>query len=370
MDSGRSLIAELEGAIQGGSPDKRVETLRRVTDLFLHDAERLNGQQIELFDDVLGRLITTIEGKALAELGQRFGPVKNAPIDVVRRLARDDNIAVAEPILTQSARLSTEDLVEIAKAKSQAHLLAISARKELDTAVTDVLLDRGDHRVIHRIADNSGARFSESGFASLVQRSEKDEQLAEKVGLRNDVPPQLFRQLVERAGETVRARLLAAASPESRHFIQRILATITADLGCEVGANPESDHGEAKRLVAALQSKGKINESIVLEFAKANKFAELTAALSVLCSAPFELVINLLQSTRREAVLIPCKAAGLEWQTVQAILSGRATRCIGCSNDLEIAKIDYSQLTQSSAQRVLRFWQVRQTASSNNPAKA
>jgi hypothetical protein len=58
------------------------------------------------FDDVLGHLIKRIEGKALAELSRRLGPISDAPIDVVRGLARDDNIVVAEP---GSDRVATAD---------------------------------------------------------------------------------------------------------------------------------------------------------------------------------------------------------------------------------------------------------------------
>src|ERR1700689_1840324 len=106
MDNGKSLIAELEDAIQSGFPDKRVATMRRITDLFVGTADRLNEQQVELFDDVLGRLISKIEGKAIAELSRRPGPIGNAPPNVVKKLARHDDIAVAEPILTHSRRLS------------------------------------------------------------------------------------------------------------------------------------------------------------------------------------------------------------------------------------------------------------------------
>jgi len=130
MDAGHSLIAELEDAIQSGAKDKRVDTLRRITDLFVADADRLSDKQIDVFDDVLGHLIKRIEGKALAELSRRLGPINNAPIDVVRRLARDDNIAVAEPILKTSTRLNDNDLIEIASTKPREHLLAISARRK------------------------------------------------------------------------------------------------------------------------------------------------------------------------------------------------------------------------------------------------
>ncbi|HTP92554.1 MAG TPA: hypothetical protein VMJ52_12510, partial [Xanthobacteraceae bacterium] len=66
MDPGQSLIAELEDAIQSGSKDKRIDALRRITDLFVADADRLNDQQIDVFDDVLGHLIKRIEARALA----------------------------------------------------------------------------------------------------------------------------------------------------------------------------------------------------------------------------------------------------------------------------------------------------------------
>jgi uncharacterized protein (DUF2336 family) len=55
----------------------------------------LNDQQIDVLDDVLNQLIKRIEGKALAELSERLCQVNNAPIEVVRRLARDDDITVA-----------------------------------------------------------------------------------------------------------------------------------------------------------------------------------------------------------------------------------------------------------------------------------
>jgi uncharacterized protein (DUF2336 family) len=97
---GQLLIIELEEAIQSGSKGKRIDALRRVTDLFVADAGRLNDQQVDVFNDILEHLIKRIESGALAELSRRLAPIHNAPIEVVRRLARDDNIIVAEPILT------------------------------------------------------------------------------------------------------------------------------------------------------------------------------------------------------------------------------------------------------------------------------
>ncbi len=368
MDAGQSLIVELEDAIQSGAADKRVEVMRRVTDLFVADADRFNDQQVDVFDAVLGQLIKKIEGKALIELSRRLGPIKNAPSDVLQRLARDDDIAVAEPVLTQSTRLSDNDLIEIANTKTQGHLLAISGRSQIGTTVTDALLQRGDHQVFHKLAGNYGANFSENGFTSLVAHSQRDEQLAEKIGLRLDVPEPLFRELLSRATETVRTRLLAVAGPESRYQIQRVLANISQNERHEAGFQDEQEYADAHARALAMRNEGRLNEAELFEFAKANRDADMIAALSLLCGAPMSLVAKLLNSEHREAVLIPCKAAGLEWQTVRMILNCRSAGRIASDQDIDSARIDYAKLSASTAQRVLRFWQVRQTASNAGAA--
>jgi uncharacterized protein (DUF2336 family) len=357
-----SLIAELEDAIQSGSKDKRVDTLRRITDLFVADADRFSDQQIEVFDDVLGHLIKRIQGKALTELSQRLAPVNNAPLEVVRRLARDDDITIAAPVLRQSTRLTDADLVDVASTKNQGHLLAIAARPTVATQVTDVLLRRGDRDVFHTLAENAGADFSESGFATLAKHAEKDEHLAESVGLRFDVPLAIFRQLLLRATEVVRSRLLALAGPESRDRIRHVLAAICEDTQHEADLQKKRDFAAARVRVAALKNKGELNEAVILELARTEQYADLLASLSSMCGAPMTLVDVLLQSDRREGWLIPCKVAGLDWSTVRAILSNRLIARPLSDQTLEAAREDYFGLSQAGAGRVLRFWQVRQSA--------
>jgi hypothetical protein len=82
------------------------------------------------------------------------------------------------------------------------------------------------------------------------------------------------------------------------------------------------------------------------------------------------LVESLLQSEHREALLVPCKAASLEWPTVRAILTCRSLGRTMSDQDLDSARTDYYKLSQNNAQRVLRFWQVRQTISKDAGAAA
>ncbi|MGP0092373.1 MAG: DUF2336 domain-containing protein [Xanthobacteraceae bacterium] len=361
MRTNNSIIAELEDAIKNGSQERRVETLRRVTDLFLTGADRFNDEQIKVFDDVLGHLIARIETKALAELSERLAPIANAPIDVIQRLARDEEVAVAGPILLHSERLTENDLIEISMTKSQGHLLAISGRTQIGEAVTDVLLDRGGRAVTHKLAQNSGAHFSEVGFAKLVKGAEADESLAEELGLRLDIPLPLFRELLLKATDAVRARLLAKAPPETRDEIQRVLATISNEV-CRQAATPR-DFVSAQRVVNAMRESGELDEATILQFVQENKSEEMIVAVSLLCSTSLKIIERIMQDTHGDGILIACKAAELHWPTVAAIMKCRYSQYSISDQELARVKTDFIRLSKTTAQRVLRFWQARDAPS-------
>lgn len=359
MNATTSLISELEAAIQSGSKEKRVETLRRVTDLFLVGADRFNETQIDVFDDVLGLLIQRIESKALVELSRRLAPIDNAPTEVVRRLANDDEIAIAGPVLSRSARLTTSDLVEIATTKGQEHLLAITGRRRLEEPVTDVLVDRGNREVIRKLVSNTGASFSDTGFAGLAKRAENDQSLIEQLGRRLDMPVRLFRELLLRATEAVKSRLLSSANPAIQAEVRRVLTKASEDVGREAAIG--RDREASQRLVLLMHERGELDEPALLGFARAQQIEEATASLSLLCGVPFDVIDRLMLMERDDALMIPSKAADLQWPTVLAVLQARAGRTLG-EQDADQAEAEYKRLSRSTAQRVLRFWQVRRTA--------
>ncbi len=355
----RSLISDLEDVVRRGSQEKRVETLRRVTNLFLSEKEQLNEEQIQVFDEVLGHLITRMESKALIELSERLAPINNAPIKVVNDLARDDEIAIAGPILALSERLTTRNLIEIAMAKSQAHLLAISKRSSLSESLTDTLIERGDQHVINKLAENAGARFSEKTYARLVDFTE-DESLFEKLGLRLDIPLHIFRRLLERATEAVRTRLLALATPDKRDDIKDILASISSEV-IDDDDERNDDFTAAERLIELMQENGELDQVALLEFVKAHRFAETVAALAALCSAPMNMIKRMMTDSRNKSLLVPCKAAGLSWLTLRSLLREQLTGKIVSDDELNNLKREYLRLSQSAAKRVIRFWSVQQT---------
>jgi uncharacterized protein (DUF2336 family) len=165
------LAQELEAALASGGVPRRIEILNRIVDLFILSAERYSPDQIRLFDDVIGRLLTGVDAKARAGLAKRLAPIANAPSGVVRTLAFDDEPAVAGCVLAQSGQLGEHDLLLIAGSKSKSHLSAIAQRRDLSAAVTDTLIARGDRNVLAALVRNATARFSETGRRELVERT-------------------------------------------------------------------------------------------------------------------------------------------------------------------------------------------------------
>jgi uncharacterized protein (DUF2336 family) len=357
MFASASLIPELEDIIQHGTSERRAATVKRIANLFVDSAPHFNEDHIGLFDDVLCRLVVEIETKARAEMARTLAPVPNAPTGLIRHLAADDDIAVAGPVLKESPRLDENNLIELASTKGQAHLVAIAGRKNIGEAVTDVLVRRGDNEVARNVADNETAKISENSFSTLVRRSESDDDLAEKVGHRADIPPHLFRDLLVRATAVVQQRLLQSAKPETRAEIQRVLDKVSKELS---DSTPMRDYSAAQKAVFEMQQAGKLSETELTGFARDRKFEHMVAALSLLCGVPIETVDRLMVGDRPDPILILSKAAGYGWMTARSIMLARPDAKGTSTTAIDTAFANFEKLSPSTAQRVVRFWQVRQ----------
>jgi uncharacterized protein (DUF2336 family) len=246
--------------------------------------------------------------------------------------------------------------VEIASTKGQDHLLAISGRKDLPAAVTDVIVGRGERKVIRKLAGNASARFSDAGYSGIVARADADDELVEILGLRLDLPVQYLRDLLRRATDAVRARLVAIAPPELQEEIKRVLKAIASTAA---GDTPSTrDFSRAEALVKLLHELNELDDAAVIKFAGANKFEEVAASLAILNNVPTDLMARLLEGPRSDLILIPCKSAGLNWPAVETILSNRPLKQPISEQTLKLAWKDYGKLTPETARRTVRFWQI------------
>ncbi|TAI63635.1 DUF2336 domain-containing protein [Bradyrhizobium sp. Leo170] len=355
-----NLLDELQATLAHGTVARRVETLRRVTDLFVNGAVDYSDQQIALFDDVFQCLLLHIEASAKALLSNRLAPIDTAPPLTVRTLAFDDMIEVAGPVLTQSSRLDDDTLIETARNKSQAHLMAISARKTLSGAVTDVLVLRGNDEVIQSTVNNPGAEFTERGFTRLISRAEGDENLATCIGLRPSMPRHLYLKLLAKASDTVRHRL-ETANPQQAKEVPSAVREATRRARSSPSAVTR-DTTIAHALVKSLYEDGRLDEFQVAAFADAGKFDETNASIAALANVSLAVAENMMIETRAEGVMILAKVAGFSWSTVRSIINLRDELSGGEPTDLLACMETYERLRPSTAQQVLRFHRMQQTA--------
>jgi uncharacterized protein (DUF2336 family) len=351
------LLDELEAALTCGSNARRIRILTRITDLFVASAPRYSEDQIGVFDEVMTRLVDAIDANARARLAHRLAPIANAPSSVIHMLAFDDDIEVAHAVLIQSQRLGERELVANAACKSQLHLAAIAQRKSLSEAVTDVLVEHGERDVVHEVARNKDARFSDAGFRMLVKRSVGDDALAIAVGRRHDVPRPHFLMLMVKASSEVRARL-AADNPCVGSAVEDILAEMVGEMRNDP-RNAARDSAAALAEVERRDRNGRVGEAEVYQYARDRKFEQTAIALSTLCDTPVDVVERALRDPGAGTVLILAKAAGLSSATTEAVLLLRATDRGMAANDLERALVSFDRLQPEAARRVLSFFRTR-----------
>ena len=355
-----SLIPGLDEIVKGDDPKRRADAARQIAELFFQGAGAFKAEHVEFFDMVLVGLVPRTEATVRADIAERLSSVANAPRILVGELAREDEITIAGPLLRRSPVLDESMLVEIAREKGQEHLLAMAERPVLSTGVTDVIVRRGDREVVRRTASNAGAAFSTTGYSALVKRAGQDGVLTLAIGQRDDLSDENLKELLAGSIDVIRRRLLDMANPARQAAIRQAMTDIS---GLMAPVEGHRDFEPAQRAVLALHQVGNLNESALLDFAKAFKYEESIAALSAMSGVKISTLDRLISGDRYDPILIVSKVIGLEWATVRALIVLRiGPNRVPSSADIEGARVNFARLMPSTAERVVTFWKTRQAA--------
>ena len=357
MTVAASMIPGLDEIVRNGDPQRRTEAARLISELFFEDPANLRPDHIDLFDEILIDLVPHAELAARVELAERMSLVVNAPRVLVGRLARENEIMVAGPLLRRSPVLDEDSLIEIARVKGQGHLLAMSERPALSSDLTDVIVRRGDREVIRRAAGNNGALFSESGYTELIKRASQDGVLTLTVGQRDDLSDERLKQLLAGSLDVIRRRLFDVVKPERQAAIKQAVAEIS---GIPERFENKRDFVPAQRTILALHEAGNLNEAALLGFAKSYRYEESVAALSAMSGVKIVNLDKLITGERFDPILIVGKTIGLEWATVRALILLRlGPNRVLAPADIETARVNFGKLMPSTAERVVNFWKSR-----------
>lgn len=358
--SNAELLDELQTLSDTKSSDSRRQLLHRITDLFETTSNEQDTNHRDAFGDIMDRLAFELEATVRAEFSNRLAELANPPTQLAEKFAVDE-ISVARPMLENSKCLSNEFLVEVAKNQSQEHLLAISGRPTVDSAVTEVLVERGDETVLENVTSNQGAKFSRKSFETLSIRANSNSALNTLLETRKDTPADILETVKKRVSEKIKQEALDAGIHISDEEIDKTVDLKSANI--EIS---DAEQEAAFQEIDYLHKRKQLSERVIMHYIKLNKVAETTYALSLITDLEENVVSNCLLQAELPALAVMCKANHFRRTTFASLLQLRENLSDISGTEIIDAIRRYEDLELETAQRVMRFLKVRKINSKND----
>lgn len=211
--------------------------------------------------------------------------------------------------------------------------------------------------MVNAVTKNGGATFSDPGFLHLVRRSENDSILAVNLGRRTDIPRHIFQQLIAKASDEVKQKLLSE-HPNVKRQIQATVTDVAGKLHLKFGP-ASKDYFAARRSVGKIHQHGELNENRLAEYAESRKTDEVVVGLSLLCGLPVNVIERVLFDQAGDLLLVLTRALSFSWRTTMSFLFLAAPEHRISSQNLETRKQEFECLSLKSSQSILEFYQSR-----------
>lgn len=347
----QAVWKDLQDLARRSSSEERAVLLHRLTDLLLRGGISSDIGVLELFEDIVCRVLDQVEPAARTEFSERVGPSALTPRRIVFALAQDV-VAVAEPVLRYSPNLTEEDLLEIAETTGPAHLEVIARRIYLSRAVTDVLVARGQMMVHRSIAANDGAQIGDGAFSVLLDGARGDTVLQELMALRPNLPSAVRQRLVPMLAVEVKRRL-------SSRWGQVKDASINEALDAEVDQMIErveaisDDHAAFVNLQTGVEDGILTLDEAIRQACRLNRHDWLIDLVASAGSAERASVLTVLLMREVRPLMVMLRALGIGAESFRAILDMRARHLRVGSNDPRLV-VDYDALDPAVANAILR----------------
>jgi uncharacterized protein (DUF2336 family) len=353
MQDARGCLLELERLATEGSGEKQDVLLDRVTDLFFLTSEQQSAADKAVFGEILERIAYVLELKARARLAERMSEAYGAPHKLIVRLATDD-IGVAQPVLEKSPVLRDVDLVCIAAKHGQDHLHAISSRAEISTAVTDVIVERGDDGVLTHMARNKGAEFSPIGLERISERAGGNFDLFSALELRADIPEETLQAIKHNIAERLKAELATGSFEISGEDVDEIVEERASEMNLQSSDPPKLSKEQEKNLRIK-------NEELILFHARNRDITQTVQSLTLMSGVSVSKVSHCLLEADLSALAVLCKSGELEKTTFAALIQLRSATNPVHGRMVADAMRHYDMLNINTARRAIQV--VREGAS-------
>jgi len=324
------------------SSDSRRQLLHAVTDLFLLDNDP-NEAAKEHYGEIAAGSLGHLGDEDRKGYADRVAAMPTLPHNVAVTLGEDSNAEVARLVLSLSPVLTDTDLAAIAVSQSQQHLVAIAERARLSEGVTDILVERGDQKVLHTVSANEGAAFSDRGFDRLLERGEGDAAITGALARRSDLTP-------NRAQRVLRI---------VEQFSDGGSAAPATDASVSLARQARQQRLEVKLLLSDLAAKVREVDDVLVMLADEDRAYHLSQVLAEISGISIEQALRVLMQRDSSGIAVACRSLGIGTTAFRAILQLRARRLYFSSRDVDDDVDAYAKLDLATAERTLRFLKLR-----------
>ncbi|GAA0784019.1 DUF2336 domain-containing protein [Roseibium denhamense] len=350
------MLNDILELAKDSTPEKRHQLVEHVTELFVSGAESYQTEEITLFNTVLENMLPTMDEDQKQQISEKLAPIDTTSQKLAYALAKEE-IDIARPMLTSSNALDTSDIMRLAKTMGQGHLLAISKRENLESKVTDVLLERGESPVKQSVAANPGAEISEWGSRLLIKLSGADEKIRDAMMERSDITEADYEKLIGSMPEAQQAKIrqLKEQNETLIHDLFQKASRAVTSSKLERKATRINAKATLKEIRAGQRTLGKA----ITQLALSNNLFDICFLLSEMAGLEQKYITNVMVRYDATGVAVLCRAMGVEDADYAALSKARAVHNKQPSSTAEKWLNDYQTLSARDARRLLSFMKIR-----------
>jgi len=294
-----------------GRSAERNNIYMHMIDLVEKCHQDLTDTERELAADILRQLTRDVEMSLRMVVAERLASDPNAPLDLILMLA-DDRIEVARSVLTFSAVLSDQHLVEIVTNKAIEHQQCVASRRNLSTRVSSALIATGERSVIRTLLHNMTAHVSPSDYQEILIYAKLDPSLHVPLVQRTDIPKPCLNRLYLMLSYDLK-KALNKTFDQSENAASDSLLNRAVDTAVE--SLVRSDKPELSNiagLVEKLHDGGQLSAAFLLKCLHQDQHDLFEQAFARLLNVPITIFRTLQSSRPRDGLAVACCAVGID----------------------------------------------------------
>ncbi|MCC3860626.1 DUF2336 domain-containing protein [Pseudemcibacter aquimaris] len=338
-----------------GSKDALMEN---ITDLFLSSKGRLNEHERVLMNDIMVKLLKTVEKTIRKNLSKKLAESDEISIELVTMLA-NDNIEIAQPVLEKSKLLRDEDLIETIRNRTDAHRLSIAIREHVSENVSGELIEHGSEDVIEALIRNENAEISQASLDYLVQESRSVDRFQEPLVNRNDLSFEMAHKMYWWVTAALRRKIVEDFDVDP-NLLDDALESATK----EIIANHNEEDGVMQKailLVRTMNNQRRLNFDFVVTSLRQQKINVAVAALAEMSGLGVKIIWRVIREKNDEGLAVISRAIGLEksqfssmFLLILQVNSGPKARSTSILNTMLSL---YDRIKPANARAAVKYWQ-------------